>query len=157
MDQLTVHTPGLNVFVLTLRLFKLGCLMTSKTSGNDRLYTAQVPNLVPVLYCRMKRRPGRTEGSVRDKEVGWPSAWWLGRILMVFSVQTHWTARQLRQQHRYGSVTLHVNSENKVEKVITDDSFLHVYFPNRSTNSSITIFLQSQRICSSLLSALCSH
>lgn len=67
MDQLTVHTPGLNVFVLTLRLFKLDCLMTSKKSGNDRhTHTAQVPNF---HLCRMKRLPGSTEGSIRDEEL----------------------------------------------------------------------------------------
>lgn len=141
MDQLTVHTPGLKVFVLTLRQFKLDCLMTSKTSGNDRLYTAAKRS--PLQDEKISWEHWRVNERWKTLQVGRRSNWWPGHFLILDTLNR----RATLAKH---STTLHMNYENKV------GTFAKVYsfFPCHN-NSTIAIFLQGQRIGSFLLSILC--
>lgn len=151
MDQLTVHTPGLDVFVLTLRLFKLDCLTTSTTSGSDRLCAARVPNFLrapPSCRCCAAGRndfPGTVKGQWEMKN----SSCWLTFYLMTSfsSFQTLRTDGQLGQKQCRRSTTVsHCRwvMKNKVEKFITGYSF-----PSHNNKTAAT-FLQGQRICSHL-------
>lgn len=89
MDQQPVHTPGLDVFVLTLRLFNLDYLMTSKTSGSERLCTAQVAKLHPPRQSVLE-----DEQTSWDTERSTVFSWF-------FSLQVLRTNRRLGQQRFY--------------------------------------------------------
>lgn len=150
MDQLTVHTPGLRVFVLTRMLFKLDCLMTSKALGRDRLCQNSSSGLLHAsLVLQDERISWDTEGSMRDKGL-FGLAELPSDDVAVFSSRALWADGQQAVLPLSHSVTLWIFKWSwQVYHLIS----LSV-FPNHNSGI-IATFLRGEIICSFVRSAQC--